>query len=375
MTEPTFRLILPMTNLKNKGDISTVKTRDWLVPGEKVILYIEIENLSVYDYYSYNCAITLYEEENNHASDQDEKKSELLEISSLVPSFSSQSFEEFKNDSGLLYVPISISCPVKRCQYLDINLYYNNTEIKASLRCKMLIPFTIYKNYYYAPQSIIMSFKIYCNFPGFNEDIFISSSSLRFDENAITGMNHFNDIIIVPSNDISQKVMNEDVFGVAYALKPLNDSGQALLNALPLLFQLTWRTLDNSYTFVYDIKANGEKSNFVITAPSVSTTLLKMSKMQLTIAAVGEDLPKVVKLLFGEDKVQPMESVMSLEFTERERVKSIDFLFIPLTTGQHELDVALEFNGKLTRPLLPVYINVCNSENPMPIGHDAEISN
>ena len=54
-----FNILVPLTIPSEINDVQDLPTRDWVVPGEKLILFVEMNRfISNLDEFSFYCAIT-----------------------------------------------------------------------------------------------------------------------------------------------------------------------------------------------------------------------------------------------------------------------------------------------------------------------------
>lgn len=351
-----FRILLPVDMHSINNDISQLKTRNWLVPGEKSIVLIEVKNcLDPPDSFSFYCNVT------RMSCPQKEHSTKCIQMKSLIPNYSLPVVETIKADDGTIYVPARITVPTDPASTLIIGAYCfgSNRETIASLTCFSFMPFRIMKSIDYTPQSMIVSFKIDVNFPSeWKYNVSIMSATLKFDEKKITETNLAQNIAIISTNDTKIDVFDGDTIKTVFALKPMSDVGGAEMSNLPMVLHLAWRALSNDYSSVFALDNYCRSSDLVITAPTVRVKLLENARIPITMTCVRGDLPKEVTVNFGANRIQPMTKSMKVVFTNEEKVKVINFGFIPLVSGQHELDISAESEGAVLKPLFPIFIDV-----------------
>lgn len=210
---------------------------------------------------------------------------------------------------------------------------------------------------------MVVSINVNVNFPQqWTDSVSILSAALKFNEKIVSETDFSQKIAIISTADTSLQIYDGDIVTCVFALKPLNDLGGSAMANLPLVFNLTWRADGSDYVSSFQFQSGTQPSDLVITAPSVKADLLKNSRMPITISSVGAALPRSVTLNFGSGNIQPMTRSIKLDFTSESTVKIIDYNFIPLVSGHHELDISAECDGKILRPLFPIFVEVSKHE-------------
>ena len=356
----TFRIILPENLDHIPENIAEVKTRDWLVPGEKTILFVEVKNcLNSPESFSFYCHIIKEFDQLREEQENEIKETNVIQIFNLT------NIKTTKTKDGTIYFPTRLTVPLQFPKAMTIGIYCFGThgEPLTQETFNILMPFTIYKTIDYTPQSMIISFKIKCAIPeSCKETITLLSTSLKFDEKLIKEKQLSQHIAIISTNDIKTEVLDGDTISTAFALKPFNNVGGSALSYLPLMLQLLWKVNDNCYTSVFSFSTGRTKSDLVIVAPSAKVELLKSAKMPITVSNVKGKLPRDVTLHFGCGNIQPMTKSTTIHLTEGDEVKVIDFGFIPLVSGQHLIDISAEVEGQILKPIFPIYVDVYKDE-------------
>ena len=357
-----FRIILP-ENLQNlPEDISQVKTRDWLVPGEKTILFIEVKNcLNSADSFSFYCNVI-----NNQDQNITEPEENFLPENNLIRNYNLPNAIISKSNDGTIYFPTRVTVPLEFPKTMTISVYCFSTsgEPLAKLVCYTLMPFSVFRSLDVTPQSLIVSFKINASLPEqWKEKLMILSASLKFEEKLITQKELSQNIAIISTNDVKTEICDGDVITAAFALKPLNDLGGSGMSNLPLVLHILWKAIDNEYTSVFSLSAGSKGSDLVIIAPSAKVELLKSARMPITLTNISNQLPRKVTLHFRAGGIQPMTKSTTIEFNEEENVKVFDFGFIPLVSGHHLIDITAEVEGQILKPLFPIYVDVYKEAN------------
>ena len=353
----TFRIILP-ENLQNiPEDVAQTKTRDWIVPGEQTIVFIEVKNcLNSPDSFSFYCN-TVKEKDQVH-----EETENSVQQTNLIQNYNFPTPKITKSKDGAIYFPTRLTVPIEFPKTMTIGVYSFGTsgEPLAQLICFTLMPFSVSRFIDLTPQSMIISFMINVNFPEeWREKVTILSASLKFEEKLVSEKELSQNIAIISTNDLHTEVYDGDVINSAFALKPLNDDGGSGMSHLPLVFHILWKAIDNEYTSVFSLTAGSGDNDLVIIAPSAKVELLKTARMPITLTNMGGKVPRKVTLHFPAGNIQPMTKSSTVEFNDDdEKVKVIDFRFIPLVSGQHLIDITAETEYKILKPLFPIYVDV-----------------
>ncbi|EAX94400.1 hypothetical protein TVAG_194860 [Trichomonas vaginalis G3] len=356
----SFRIILPAYTQIQPQDISKIKTRNWLVPGEKTIIFIEVKNcVGSMDAFLFYCTIVDLQKTPNPP-----EPANYVPVGGLIPNYTLPNIQSFKTPDGILYFPIRLTVPLTCAQNVSLDAFcLRETEPVSKLKCFSFSPFKIYKTLNFTPQSMVVSINVNVNFPQqWTDSVSILSAALKFNEKIVSETDFSQKIAIISTADTSLQIYDGDIVTCVFALKPLNDLGGSAMANLPLVFNLTWRADGSDYVSSFQFQSGTQPSDLVITAPSVKADLLKNSRMPITISSVGAALPRSVTLNFGSGNIQPMTRSIKLDFTSESTVKIIDYNFIPLVSGHHELDISAECDGKILRPLFPIFVEVSKHE-------------
>lgn len=356
----SFRIILPAYTQIQPKDISTIKTRNWLVPGEKTIIFIEVKNcIGSMDSFSFYCSIVDIQK-----TPQPQEPPNYVNVGGLIPNYTVPNIQSFKTPEGILYFPIRLSVPLNCASNISLDAYcLRETDPVSKLRCFAFFPFKIYRSLNFTPQSMVVSINVNVTFPTqWTDSVSIVSASLKFNEKIVSETDFSQKIAIISTSDTAYQIYDGDVVSCVFALKPLNDLGGCAMSNLPLVFNLAWRADGSDYVSTFPFQAGTQPSDLVITAPSVKAELLKNSRMPITISSVGATLPRSITLNFGSGNIQPMTRSIKLDFTVDSSVKIIDYNFIPLVSGHHELDISADCDGKTLRPLFPIFVEVSKHE-------------
>lgn len=358
-----YKLYLPAHITSQPTDIESIEQRDWVVPGEKALVLIEVSNsLSSFDTFNFYCIVS----DSEHSS-LSKKGDNILTATSLSLTPQSDTITNFKTKDGKMIFPIRIHVPISRASNLYISAFCLRGERQvALLECHSLQPFIVSWNRFITPQSIIIQFTVQCNLiNGWNQEIPISQANLKFDESHPEEYKYTQSIAILRTAENNYKLKNGDQLSLAFSLKPLSNEGAIRLAEMPLILSLEWKAPLNDgeflqYLSTFPFKVGNDKSDLVISAPLINAELLKPSLMPLRITNMRDDSRKI-KICFGTGKIQPMSKSYLIEFEPNES-KTIDFGFIPLCAGEHKIKLWVDEDEKIIKPMFPICLSVKKSE-------------
>jgi len=351
-----FQILLPV----NPNDISQsadkILCRDWLVPGERAMVFVVLtKSLSAIDCLSFYCTVADAE----HPLPIDFTP-EQLPLSSINLTRTLPHIEKFKSIDDKMVFPVRITVPLSYSKEYIISAFCScSVNPVASITCQSVMPFSVFWSKYMTSQSIIIVFSIKCSLPvKMNGCISISSYSLKFNEKMVSEIDYSQNIAIVPMGNPVNQIFDQDSLNVAFAIKPLNDIGSSRVSKLPLVFSFTWRVDGFDYTSSYTLFIGNEISDLVITAPTIEAKLFKESRIPITITSISNTKSRSLEFVFNSGCLQPMTKRATMILNESEQVKILDFKFIPLVSGKHEVDFIIHENEKKLKPMYPIQVNV-----------------
>ncbi|OHT16319.1 hypothetical protein TRFO_41891 [Tritrichomonas foetus] len=350
-----FKIIIPLSIPDEIKDVANLETRDWLVPGEKLIIFVEMGRcITSLDEFSFYCTVTDAEH-----TPQFKRRQRFLSLSSMSTKKHLPNLSTIKVDDGRMYFPVRIQVPNSTTRRYVVSAFcLRNTTPVTQLECYSLQPFIVTWSKHLTPQSIIVLLSIKCNIPeNWKENIPISAANLKFNESAEDEQLFSKSIAIIKTADSSYTLSNGDVASVAFTLKPLSDEGAIRVSKMPLSFSISWKASEIEYVATFPFNVGKQKSDLVISAPMVKCELLKPSSIPLRITNMKNE-PRKVDLCFGSGKIQPMTKRQEIDFQGGFEAKSIEFGFIPLCIGEHKLKIWAEDGEDSIYPMFPICLSV-----------------
>lgn len=253
-----YRIILPAdpTKCDNAREIQNAKIRDWVIPGEKILIFVETKNcLNAPDTFSFYCTVVDAEHVDSLSSISDELLPSSLSTKKSIPDLP----QYFSSPNGIFYFPIRVTVPRSRSSSFNICLLLpHQADPISQMQCASLNPFSIKWHPIVASQSTILQFLIETTLPSSTQifhlpDIYPTGLSLHFDER-VSSMDYHKSIAIIETSRISfpvEVVSNGDLFSIAFTLKPLSNAGAKLISYAPLSLTLTWTADDVEYFTEY----------------------------------------------------------------------------------------------------------------------------
>lgn len=355
----SYSIVLPVLASK-KVDIDHVATRTWLVPGEKAVVYIvTTPSLSPLEAFSCYCTVT-----NSEYTAHTEQVANRLQVASVSVKEETPDMEPFRLPDNRMVFPVRIQVPVIQSRGFFISVFcLRNTNPEPNpLQCFCMQPFSVHWKKFLTPQSVIIQFEISCVLPEeWSDPIKITSADLKFSEKASDESELTSSIAIIRSAETSCDLLDRDCVSVAFSLKPLSDIGAMKIAKIPLVFRVTWKAGEKEITSSFPLNVGEETADLVISAPMIKCELLKPSVMPLRITNMRKGVRKAL-LCFGSGRIQPMMKNCEIVFEDGEEAKSIEFGFIPLSVGEHQLKIWAEEDGKTVEPMFPICISVHKPE-------------
>jgi hypothetical protein len=354
----TFRIILPVS-VPDEIDIDNLKSRDWLVPGEKALVLIETSSsLAPLEAFSIYCTVT----DSEHTPHSEYEANELP-LSSVSLSCGLRSISPFRLPDNRMIFPFRIQVPCQPSRSFDISTFChrNPQSAAARLTCSCLQPFSVRWNQYFLPQSLLLSFEVRCQGPdGWGSPFPILDTSLKFDESISNESELRSSICIVRTNDSECSLDNRDIFNFGFSLKPQNDRGATYLSNLRLLFTITWKAWDNIYQSIYRPTLENKCCDLVISCRMIECEHLKASVIPLRLTNI-EGHCRHLRFHIGSGPIQPMMKQFDITFSEGEESQIYEFGFIPLCIGEHQLELWSEEGDHQLRPMFPICLSVKRS--------------
>ena len=234
----SFRILLPQTSPNTLDfDIANMKLRNWVVPGETILIFIEISG-SIDDEIRFHCI----------ASDSENTQpfsygSDTLIQQSITHCQVFQNLSSFEQDNKI-YFPVHVKVPNSRAEKFIISAFcYDILTPVTSIICNSVRPFDIMYKKYITQQSVLLEIIIKCRKrEDWNFDILINNGNLRFDDSFYDEMNYSSSIAVINNfKEINNySIEDGDELSLAYSLKPLNDFGAKNINNLHVIFSLEW---------------------------------------------------------------------------------------------------------------------------------------
>jgi hypothetical protein len=101
------------------------------------------------------------------------------------------------------------------------------------------------------------------------------------------------------------------------------------------------------------LTGGNREADLVISAPLMLCKLLKPSVLLLRITR-----KRAVKICFGNSEIQPMMKSRKVAFESGEEGIVIEFGFIPLAVGEHQLQMWAKEGEKRITPMFPLCLSV-----------------
>lgn len=376
----SFRILVPLSIPSEIGDVRDLPTRDWVVPGEKLILFVEMSRfISNLDEFSFYCAIT-----DTDSSPQYKRNPNFIPLSSIsTKQHLPGNLGTLKMKDGRTYFPSRIQVPNSRTNKFQISAFcLRNPDPVASFECYALQPFTVCWDRYLTPQSVIVQLSVLFHFPNDekwkDKSIEISATNLKFSESAEDEPLYTSSIAIIKTSESSFNLSNGDSASIVFVLKPLSDDGAIRVAKMPLTFTISWTApivtevkeskyqIDYVSTFPFNVGC--QQADLVISAPMIKCELLKPSSIPLRITNMpstgsNSSQPRTVDICFGSGKIQPMTKRQEIQFSGGYETKSIEFGFIPLCVGEHKLKIWAEIGKDIIYPMFPIFLSVDNPQS------------
>jgi hypothetical protein len=350
----SFSIKLPLCVTKPM-DFDNIRTRNWLVPGEKALVLIEASpSLSSLDAFSFYCTVT-----DPKRTAHTEKQPDCVLPVSVALRDPLPTIAPFRMADNRMIFPVKIQVPLLDSKHFVISAFCLRNAAPADLLTVFALqPFYVTWHRYLTPQSLVVRLLIKCNLPPeWKTCIPITSTSLKLNE-SVRGQSDFGlSIAIIGSGIETTELSDGDVFSVAFSLKPLSDEGAMRLGNLSLIFRMGWSADGKEYSSLFLLQVGEEPADFVISAPMIECELLRSSVMPIRVTNMNGKSRKV-KLCFGSGKVESLMNSCELDFKEGEQTKSVEFEFIPLCAGEHQLKIWGEDGDKKIVPLLPICLSV-----------------
>lgn len=355
----SYTIILPALGSK-QVDIDSVATRDWLVPGEKTVVYVVTSpSLSPLEAFSCYCTVT----DSEHTAHTERVPNQLV-VASVAVKEPAPDMAPFRLPDNRMVFPVRIQVPaIQPRRFLISAFCMRKTEPEPNpLTCFCLQPFSILWKRFLTPQSVIIQFSIECILPSeWRDPVEVVGTELKFSESASDESELTSSIAIIRSAETKCQLSDHDCLSVAFSLKPLSDRGAMKIAKIPLVFMVSWKAGEKEITSSFPLKVGEETADLVISAPMIKCELLKPSVMPLRVTNMRKGVRKVL-LCFGSGRIQPMMKNCEVVFEEGEEAKSIEFGFIPLSVGEHQLKIWAEEDGRTVAPMFPICISVHKPE-------------
>ena len=357
-----FRIVIPHTNPGDDDDISSIRTRDWLVPGEKLIVFVEMgRTISTFDEFSFYCTVT--DSEHTPQSPQTPKNESLLNLSLAITKKPLPYTPHIRKQDGKMYFPVRVQVPRTPSRSFIVSAFcLRNSTAVAQCECFSLFPFKVQRRVNMTPQSNVFQFSITCQLPEkWDKPIPISATNLKFNEAYEKEPAFTSSIAIIKTSESNFLLNNGEEASVAFILKPLSDDGAFLISSMRLSFWIYWSADGIEYIYTYRFTIGAQEADLAISAPMVKCQLLKPSSIPLRIINKSKEARKV-DLCFGSGKIQPMTKRQEIEFGGGYEAKSVEFGFIPLCCGEYILKIWAEIGDKTVAPQFPICFSVEKTE-------------
>jgi hypothetical protein len=256
--------------------------------------------------------------------------------------------------------PVRIKVPHSQLSGFLISplCFGNPSNMQGSLMCFSLQPFSVVWHRFLTPQSVVIQFAIRCTLPdGWTTPIAVAGSSLKFSESAPGEPELASSIAIIPMGSAECALRNGDVLSVAFSLRPISDLGAIRIARLPLSFAISWAAEKNDYVSMFAVSLFEEDADLIISTPMTRCELMKQSVLPLRITNMC-DRSRTIKLCFGSGAVQPMMKDRELIFEPGDEGKVVEFGFVPLAVGEHNLNIWGEEKGRKIFPMFPICLSV-----------------
>lgn len=363
------RIIVPFSVPAQFDDVVQLQTRDWVVPGEILVIFIEINRcLSSIDEFSFYCSVT--DTESSAKLKSNPNFVPLTSISTRPPIRSQLNIKKMKD--GRVYYPVKIQVPIFQTKkYLISAFCLRNPDPIATCECFSLQPFSVIWSRHLTPQSVIVQFQVNCKLPEIDRwkrtSISIESANLKFSESAEDEPAFTSSVAIIKTSETSFSVSDGDSISLAFILKPLSDDGAVRIAKMPLTFTLAWiapsivpiEGNQMQYIANFSFNAGYQQADLVISAPMTKCELLKPSSIPLRITSMPSTTePRTVDICFDSGKIQPMTKSQQIHFKGGYEAKTIEFGFIPLCIGEHKLKIWAKSGDDIIYPMLPICLSV-----------------
>lgn len=404
-----YRILLPSYTQTQPKDIETMDTRTWVVPGEKILLYVKVENYkNISDSFSFFCStIDCNKRILPQQLAQGDQNRELLidkEIvyhTKVITNTNIPNASPFRSSDTTLYFPMKMLIPITDDDEVTIGAFMIRGEDPVTtLKCRTLHPFIIRKKLTYTPQNYAISFRCNVKIPDeFDEPVNIFAAQLKFDEKIISTYDVASNVCIISTSDYTTPVLNGDEVSLVFLAKALNEKGASILATMPLALNIQWRVSCLDFTTVYPFSAGDYSdllsgidqtvvssilSSVVVSASSIDCELMQEATIPVTLTSIKkpEKEDTKISLHFDCKGIQPNIDTFDVNLKDIEvQQKVINFSFIPIVCGIHNLSITAivdqqsETNAAKSlqeqhqesktnyRTVFPIYINVKNFKN------------
>ena len=366
--DAVFSILLPSYTQTQPKDIDNMSTRTWVVPGEKVLIYIKVENYkSSYDSFSFFCSTiecnkrtfqkqtTQNSSEVNEHIDHDQVLHTKVITNSNIPNAS-----PFRTSATTLYFPMKMTIPITDDSEVTIGAFAaRGEEPITTLKCKTIHPFIIRKKLIYTPQNYIISLRCNVSLPeDFTENVSLLSTQLKCNENIISSYDIASNICIISPAEYNAPIANGDELSFVFTVKALDELGASMLAALPLSLFIQWRVSSLDFTTIYPFSTSDYDpslrcadqnasssllSNIIISVNDAECDIMQKTVIPVTITKLDDKIKacdKSMKLSFECNEIQPDFDTFNFSIDElTSQQKVINFSFIPLVCGKHKLSI------------------------------------
>jgi hypothetical protein len=107
----------------------------------------------------------------------------------------------------------------------------------------------------------------------------------------------------------------------------------------------------------FTVSTVDQETDLVISAPMISCELLKPSVLPIHITNIGKK-KRLLRLCFGCGEIQPMMKSRDVTFGEGDERSVVEFGFIPLAVGEHQLQIWAKEGDERIVPMCPLCLSV-----------------